>query len=95
MCPALTRPSMDQAHTCAGEAVRQRAVLGGLPPFALLTVARDSCIFTWSYTKGPAAADPAAAAQVCHHVAAAEEQPGLGTADLSDRVVESCDRSRL
>lgn len=53
--------------------MRKRAVLGGLPPFALLTVARDSCIFTWSYTKDPAAADGTAADQVSCCLSAAAE----------------------
>ena len=31
--------------------MRKRAAEAGLEPFALLTVARDSCLFTWSYIK--------------------------------------------
>ena len=33
--------------------MQRRASDAGLPPFALLTVARDLCLFTWSYTKDP------------------------------------------
>ena len=44
--------------------MRKRASEAGLPPFALITVARDSCAFTWAYLKEDAAQAAAAPEQV-------------------------------
>ena len=64
--------AMGAAHAPAAaseEVMQRRAADAGLPPFALLTVARDSCLFTWSYTKEP----PETASQP-------EVEPELGSA---------------